>query len=60
MIEKLERGVNRYTNKTHQNDESKDTRFKLAEQLSIGAATVERAALFTQAVDTIVRVTGFT
>ncbi|MCK9575491.1 MAG: hypothetical protein M0R51_05990 [Clostridia bacterium] len=58
LIEKLERGVNRYTNKTHQNDESKDTRFKLAEQLSIGAATVERAANFTTAVDRIVIVTG--
>lgn len=37
---------------------SKSTAEKIGDQLSIGHATVKRAAEFTLAVDTIVRVTG--
>jgi len=47
----------------HQNDDinfPKQTRFKIADQVGVGAATVERAEKLSQAIDTITQNTGIT
>ena len=59
LLEKQENGGDRKS--LYQNDKLiPETHKRIASQLNIGSATVTRASEFTQAVDTIVRVTGFT
>ena len=60
MIEKNENGVYNHSEKLPQNGAASRTSKVIGDQLGIGKNTVERAADFTQAVDKIVRVTGFT